>query len=147
MPPHLFTTHNALLGFLLSFDAALLMQWSLYFLPIYFQGVLRRSPLTSGVDLLPYSAFLIPFAMVAGGIMSRTGSYRPLHAIGFGALAVAFGPFILLGPTSSHTTWVLVQIPAALGQGSLATTILPAIQAALSPTDTARSTGVYAFYL
>ncbi|RAH69242.1 MFS general substrate transporter [Aspergillus aculeatinus CBS 121060] len=145
MPPHLFAHRNSFVGFVLAFDAALIMQWTLYFLPIYFQGVQRKSPLTSGVDLLPYSAFLIPFAMVAGGIMSRTGIYRPLHATGFGALALALGLFTLLGPPSPRAAWVLVQVPAALGQGFLATTILPAIQAALSPQDTASSTGVYAF--
>ncbi|GLB04116.1 hypothetical protein AtubIFM57258_009832 [Aspergillus tubingensis] len=145
IPPHLFSTRNSLLGFILAFDAALLMQWTLYFLPIYFQGVQRKSPLTSGIDLLPYSAFLIPFAMVAGTIMSRTGLCRPLHFTGFAALSLALGLFTLLSANSPRAAWVCVQLPAALGQGFLATTILPAIQSSLGPADTASSTGVYAF--
>ncbi|GKZ77478.1 hypothetical protein AnigIFM56816_010777 [Aspergillus niger] len=145
MPPHLSATRNSLLGFILAFDAALLMQWTLYFLPIYFQGVQRKSPLTSGIDLLPYSAFLIPFAMVAGTIMSRTGLCRPLHFIGFAALSLALGLFTLLSAHSPRAAWVCVQLPAALGQGFLATTILPAIQSSLGAADTASSTGVYAF--
>lgn len=40
---------------------------------------------------------------------------------------------------------MVFQIIAAIGQGCLATTILPAIQAALPVADTARATGTYAF--
>ncbi|TPR08570.1 peptidase, ArgE/DapE family protein [Aspergillus niger] len=106
---------------------------------------LRKSPLTSGIDLLPCSAFLIPFAMVAGTIMSRTGLCRPLHFIGFAALSLALGLFTPLSAHSPRAAWVCVQLPAALGQGFLATTILPAIQSSLGPNDIASSTGVYAF--
>ncbi|GKZ17191.1 hypothetical protein AbraIFM66951_009077 [Aspergillus brasiliensis] len=145
IPPHLFTTRNSLLGFILAFTAALLMQWTLYFLPIYFQGVQLTSPLTSGINLLPYSAFLIPSAILAGTIMSRTGLCRPLHITGFAALSLALGLFTLLSAHSPRIAWVCVQLPAALGQGFLATTILPAIQSSLRVEDTASSTGVYAF--
>ncbi|RAL16908.1 MFS general substrate transporter [Aspergillus homomorphus CBS 101889] len=49
---------TGLVGLVLAFNAALLMQWTLYILPVNFQGVQHKSPLTSGIDLLPYSAFL-----------------------------------------------------------------------------------------
>ncbi|OJJ75597.1 hypothetical protein ASPBRDRAFT_37889 [Aspergillus brasiliensis CBS 101740] len=145
IPPHLFTTRNSLLGFILTFTAALLMQWTLYFLPIYFQGVQLKPPLTSGINLLPYSAFLIPSAILAGTIMSRTGLCRPLHITGFASLSLALGLFTLLSANSPRIAWVCVQLPAALGQGFLATTVLPAIQSSLDAKDTANSTGVYAF--
>lgn len=145
MPPRLFTTRNSFIGFILAFDAAMLMQWVIYFLPIYFQAMKRRTPLLSGVDLLPYNGFLIPAAMVAGGIMSKTGSYRPLQAIGFALLALGIGLLTLLKSTSSRALWVIFQMIASIGQGFLATTILPGIQAALPSSDTARATGTYAF--
>ncbi|GKZ33692.1 hypothetical protein AbraIFM66950_003723 [Aspergillus brasiliensis] len=95
--------------------------------------------------LPPKCAFLIPSAILAGTIMSRTGLCRPLHITGFAALSLALGLFTLLSTNSPRIAWVCVQLPAALGQGFLATTILPAIQSSLDAKDTARSTGVYAF--
>lgn len=95
VPPTLFTNRTSLVGFLLAFDAAMLLQWTIYFLSIYFQGVQSTSPLTSGVNTLPYNAFLIPAAMVACGIMSKTGVYRPLHAVGFGFVALGVGLYSL----------------------------------------------------
>lgn len=145
IPPQLFTNRTSFISFVLSFLAALLLQWTIYFLPIYFQGVRGTSPLTSGVDILPYNAFLIPFAMLAGGIMSKTGSYRPLHALGFAFVSLGIGLFAILNRTSNKAIWVILQLFTAIGQGFLATTILPAIQAALPVGETAAATGTYAF--
>jgi hypothetical protein len=145
VPPKLFANRTSMIGFVLAFDAAMLLQWTIYFLPIYFQGVKSTSPLTSGVNTLPYNAFLIPAAMVAGGIMSKMGIYRPLHGVGFAFLALGVGLFSILDAKSHTALWVIFQLFTAVGQGFLATTILPAIQAALPQSEIASATGMYAF--
>ncbi|KAI0203708.1 major facilitator superfamily domain-containing protein [Astrocystis sublimbata] len=144
VPPRLFN-RDSNIGFILAFIAAVLLQWSIYFLPIYFQGVKGTTPLISGVDTLPYNAFLIPAAMLAGGLMSKFGIYKLLHHIGFGFLALGLGLFSILTARSPTVLWVVFQLFTAIGQGCLATTILPGIQAALPSSDIAVATGMYAF--
>lgn len=75
MPPRLFTKCTSMVGFLLAFDSALLLEWVIYFLPVYFQAVLGASPLVLGVDILPLNVFLVPFAIVAGILLSKFGRY------------------------------------------------------------------------
>ena len=145
VPARLFSNRTSLVGFVLAFDGAVLLQWTIYFLPIYFQGVRSTSPFTSGINTLPYNAFIIVAAIVAGGLMSKIGVYRPLQGIGFVFLTLVVGLFSILDSHSHTALWVIFQLFTAVGQGFLATTILPAIQAALPESDTASATGMYAF--
>ena len=145
VPPVLFSNRTAVIGFFLSFDAAALLRWIVFFLPIYFQGVLGVSPLTLGVNILPNNAFLIPSAMVAGALMSKLGLYRPLHAIGFALVAIGCGLLTLLTASSGTAMWVIFQMIIAIGEGFLIPTVLPVIQASLPTTQVAAATGIYAF--
>jgi hypothetical protein len=145
MPPQLFANRTSSIGFFLAFDAAMLLQWTIYYLPIYFQGVLQKTPLTSGVDLLPFNSFIIPAAMLAGGLMSKNGLYRPLHGVGFALVALGSGSFTILTAGSHRALWVIFQMFGAIGQGFLIPTILPSIQASLPVSEVATATGTYAF--
>ena len=145
IPSQLFTSRNAAIGFFLAFIAAMLLRWVVFYLPIYFQGVRGTTPLTSGVDILPYNSFLIPAAILAGAVMSKFGFYRSIHAIGFGLIALGSGLQVLLRKDSGVVLWVIFQLLIAVGEGLLIPTILPAIQAALPTSLLASSTGMYAF--
>lgn len=145
MPPRLFTNRTSFVGYLLAFDAAMLLEWIVYYLPIYFQAVLSASPLVSGVNILPLNCFLIPFAIISGGLMTKFGRYRRLYACGFGAMAIGVGLFSILNSTSNRAAWVCFQIIEAFGLGFVMTTILPSIQASLQESDVAAATGAYAF--
>ena len=145
MPPQLFTNRTSLTGYFLVWDSSMLLEWIVYFLPIYFQAVFGASPLTSGVDILPFNAFLIPFAMISGGLVTKFGQYKPLHWVGFAFLAIGCGLFSIMNSSTNKAEWVWWQVFAALGMGALLTTTLPAIQASLDEKDVAASTGTYAF--
>ncbi|KAI6086524.1 MFS general substrate transporter [Hypoxylon rubiginosum] len=145
IPNRLFSNRTSIAGFLMAFDGALLLYWVIWFLPIYFQGVLGTSPLMSGVNQLPLNMFLVPSGIVAGGTITKTGKYKPQHFIGFAMISIGVGLFTLLGPDSAKAAWVCFQIIAAIGLGIILVAILPAIQAALSDGDIARTTALYAF--
>jgi heme/copper-type cytochrome/quinol oxidase subunit 4 len=119
--------------------------WTFYFLPIYFQAVKGRSPLLSGVDTLPTFAGIIPFAIIGGVLLSRTGRYKPLHFFGFIPMTVAFGLFTTLDQNSSDAAWVCYQLLCSVGAGCLAGITLPAVQAALDESDVATATGLWSF--
>lgn len=145
VPPRLFANCTAAAGFFLAFDAALLVYYFLWFLPVYFQGVLGASPLTSGVYQLPSTVMLGVAGVIAAGIVTKTGKYKLGFFVGFGMSAIGAGLLTLLDEKSPAAAWICFQIVAFIGMGINITTILPAIQAALTDADVGAVTSMYAF--
>lgn len=145
VPPRLFSNRTATAGFILAFDAAALVYYFFWFLPVYFQGVLGASPLTSGVNQLPSTVFLGFAGVIAAGVVTKTGKYKLGFFIGFAMSAIGAGLFTLLDAGSSTAAWVCFQIVAFIGMGINITTVLPVIQAALTDADIGAVTAMYAF--
>ncbi|KAI0112998.1 major facilitator superfamily domain-containing protein [Daldinia grandis] len=145
MPTRLFKHRTSATGFLMIFLASIIMQGIGYFLPIYFQAVKGTTPLMSGVSFLPFALAIIPFGGLAGGFMSKTGLYRPLHWVGFALSAVGAGLFSILHETSSRGAWIGFQVIASGGTGLIFTATLPSTLAALPESDVAVATGTYSF--
>ncbi|KAI3390914.1 hypothetical protein diail_8418, partial [Diaporthe ilicicola] len=145
VPPRLFQNRTSATGYVLTFLSALRLNWATYFLPFYFMAVKLESPLMAGVYVLPYSLFMIPSAMVAGGVLSKFGQYRPLHWVGFALTTIACGLLSILDSGSSRAAWVCFQIIVAIGLGLILTTILPAICAPLSEEYAATANGTFSF--
>jgi MFS family permease len=121
------------------------MYGTFYFLPVYFQGVLAKSPLHSGIGLAPISTSVIPFAVVSGILLSKVGKYRPIHIFGWSAVLVAAGLCSTLDRHSSTAAWAGFEVLGAAGIGSLSISLLPALQAPLSERHAATSAGIYSF--
>ncbi len=145
MPLHLFSNRTSATAFGLTFLHSIVTIWALYFLPIYFQGVLASTPARSGVQLLPTILILIPFAITGGAFMTKTGLYRPAHVAGFALMVVGFGLFSLLDENSSSGSWVSFQIIESAGAGLVIPTLLPAVLAPLAESDTALATATWSF--
>jgi EmrB/QacA subfamily drug resistance transporter len=145
MPLHLFTNRTSATAFVLTFLHSVATLWVLYFLPVYFQGVLGSSAKDAGVQLLPTILILVPFAAVGGGVMSKLGRYRPLHHVGFALLTVGMGLLALLDEHSNTGSWVGFQIVSSAGAGIMIPTLLPAVLAPLTESDTALATATWAF--
>lgn len=145
MPLHLFKRRTSITAFILTFLHSVVTVWAVFFLPVYFQGVLASSAGRSGVQLLPTILFLIPFAAAAGGIIAKFGRYRPVHHIGFAIMTAGFGLFSLLDAKSSTAEWVIFQAIEAAGAGLVIPALLPAVQAELTEADTALATSTWAF--
>ncbi|KAK8880089.1 major facilitator superfamily domain-containing protein [Apiospora arundinis] len=145
IPTRLFQHRTSAAGFIMIFLASIIMQSLAYFLPVYFQAVRGMTPLMSGVSFLPFALAIIPFGGLAGGFLSKTGQYRPLHWAGFALSAVGAGLFSMLGARSSTGAWVGFQIIASGGTGLIFTATLPSTLAALPEADVAVATGVYSF--
>lgn len=145
MPLHLMSNRTSATAYILSLLHSIVTMWAVYFLPVYFQGVLGSSPAYSGVQLLPSILVLIPFAATGGVGLSKLGRYRPMHGVGFGLVVISFGVFTLLDPNSSRSAWVGYQVIGAAGLGLIMPTLLPAVMAPLSESDTALATSTWAF--
>lgn len=145
MPLHLFRNRTSLTAYILTFLHSMATVWTVYFLPLYFQGVLASSPARSGIQLLPTILFTIPFTLLAGKLLSKFGRYRIVHHVGFALMTVGFGLFSLFDEKTSIAEWVFFQAIEAAGAGLIIPALLPAVQAQLSDADNALSTSTWAF--
>ncbi|ORY67145.1 major facilitator superfamily protein [Pseudomassariella vexata] len=145
VPIHLMSNRTSATAFVLAFVQSMITIWPLFFLPIYFQGVLRASSSISGVMLLPTILALIPGVALGGGAMTKIGRYRPVQNVGFALAIVGFGLFTMLDENSSTGWWIGFQILQSVGAGSVMPTVLPAILAPLAESDTALATALCAF--
>lgn len=117
MPLHLLSNRTSAIVFFLTFLHSIITIWSLYFLPVYFQGVLGSTSSRSGVQLLPTILALVPFAAIGGTLLTKFGRYRPIHHAGFALVTIGFGLFTLLDRNSNTGSWVGFQLIQAAGAG------------------------------
>ncbi|KAH7398104.1 major facilitator superfamily domain-containing protein [Cadophora sp. MPI-SDFR-AT-0126] len=144
-PYHLFTNRTSAAAFFVSFQHAILSLWMVYIFPVYFQAVLGKSQTMSGVYLMPI-VLGFPFSVAIGGaVMTKTGRYKPIHIIGMAVAALGCGLASILDSHSSPAMWVFFQLFIAIGPGMMTACLLPATQVKLSESDTALSTGTWAF--
>jgi len=145
MPLRLFSNRTSLGAFGIASLHALLTNFTVYFLPVYFQGVLATGPTTSGVNLLPLPFVTMPFAILAGVGTTKFGRYRPFFFIGTALLALSYGLFTRLDERTTTAYWAGVLVIASAGLGVLTTTTWPAVQAPLEEVDQAITTAAWGF--
>ncbi|KAH7072743.1 major facilitator superfamily domain-containing protein [Paraphoma chrysanthemicola] len=143
VPERLFSNRTSAVCFALTFLSSICVQASGYFLPIFFQAVLGTTPVRSGVNFLPFALGTLVFAVVAGVLMEKTGTYKPLHAASFAIAAIGFGLLTLLD--ESTVKWAIFQLILGGGLGLTLSTLLPGIMAGLPESDVASSTATYSF--
>ncbi|KAK4158903.1 putative efflux pump [Cladorrhinum sp. PSN259] len=145
MPIRLFTNRTSLGAFGLTYVASILTYWMAFWLPVYFQAVREFSQTQSGIDTLPFSMVMIPFSILAGAGVTKTGRYLPFQLTGIALMTIGIGLFSLLKIDSSKGAWVGFQVVASIGGGMLLTCTLPAVQAPLPEADTAIATATWGF--
>jgi hypothetical protein len=145
MPLRLFSNRTSLGAFGIASLHALLTNFTVYFLPVYFQGVLATGPTQSGVNLLPIPFVAMPFAILAGVGTTKYGRYRPFFFVGTALLALTYGLFSRLDESTSTAYWAGVECICSAGLGVLTTTTWPAVQAPLEEVDQAISTAAWGF--
>jgi hypothetical protein len=119
--------------------------WVIYFLPVYFQSVLASSPSRSGVQILPTFMILFPFAIISGLVVTKLGSYQPMHHVGVAAMITGFGMFMMLDEKEYVGGVVFYPGIVAAGSGGIVSSLLPAIQVSHDDADAAASTAPFAF--
>ncbi len=98
------------------------------FVPLYLQVVRGRSPMISGLLLIPMMLGITATSVIVGRAMSRTGRYKIFPVLGMIITAAALFGFSRLGP---HTSWVWVLgclLAAGVGFGMVTQVLVVAIQ-------------------
>ena len=145
MPLHLFGNSLSSIVFLLTFLHGIVTIWALYFLPVYFQGVLAVDAYNAGIHLLPTILALLPGAIIGGLLLSKFGRYKPILVFSFALVVIGFGMFTLLNENSSTSAWVGFRMLESFGVGFGMGAMLPALLIPLTDRDTALATATWGF--
>lgn len=145
MPPHIFRHRTSFIALAVSFIHNMLTFWVIYFVPVYFQAVKLSTSTRAGVQFLPSVILAVPTAIVAGGLLTKWGRYKPIHIVGTAVILLGLGLFTLFDAESSPAEWIIFQIITAIGLGLLLTTTLAAVQAPLEEKDVGLATATWAF--
>ncbi len=88
---------------------------SLYYVPLFVQGVIGRSATNSGFVTMPMMIAMAIAATISGQIMSRFGHYRALGTVGL--LVIVAGMYVLSSMTASSTSVDATRGMVVLGIG------------------------------
>jgi MFS family permease len=144
-PYHLFANRTSAAAFAITFLHSIMGLYMVYVYALYFQAVVGANQTLSGVYLMP-TVIGFPLSVTIGGTLTtKFGRYRPLHLVGFSFMTLGCGLSSILGPDSHPAMWVFFQLFLAIGNGLPMACLLPAVQAMLKESDTALSTGTWAF--
>ncbi|KAJ5522930.1 hypothetical protein N7494_013244 [Penicillium frequentans] len=124
-----------------------LVLWSLvYYLPLYYEGVLGYRPVISGIAVFPECLTVAPISVVTGLLISKSGNYRWALWMGWPITALGLGVLCLLNSHTSIPRWVFINLPAGLGCGMLFPAVQLAVQAAADPATLTIAATMTAFF-
>ncbi|KAI1082284.1 major facilitator superfamily transporter [Whalleya microplaca] len=116
-----------------------------YFLPLYFQIVLKFQPIISGVSLL---ALVIPLTIASvstGVFVNWTGNFIVPIRLGAVIMAVGTGLFIDLDSTRDWPKIIIYQVIAGVGTGPLFQAPMIALQSHLQPSHVPAAMSAFTF--
>lgn len=106
-----------------------------FYLPYWFQVVRDASPLSSGVDLIPWMVANFLAAMVTGFAVTKTGWFNPPVLLGPVVGTIGAGLLATLQTDTSVGKWIGYEILSAAGLGAARQQYFLSVQAVLPPED------------
>ncbi|KAK7715537.1 hypothetical protein SLS57_006924 [Botryosphaeria dothidea] len=116
-----------------------------YFLPLYFQSARQATPIRSGLLVLPLVLSTAMSAMAGGIFTHQTGEYLHPLRLGFFLLSLGTGLYILFKSDTPQPMLIGIEILSGMGSGLCFQPPIIAIQAVVSPEDTATATAAFGF--
>ncbi|EPE33744.1 MFS general substrate transporter [Glarea lozoyensis ATCC 20868] len=135
LPLRLFTTVPIVALFVVDLTHGFLLYGTAYFVPFYFQVVLRASPTNSAVWSLPLAIPLALFTIGTGLYMRQTGKYLYMIIGGMILSTLGTGLLIDLGAETNWPKIIIYQLIIAVGLGPNFQAPTIALQARFPPAD------------
>ncbi|KAK2736293.1 hypothetical protein FQN57_000823 [Myotisia sp. PD_48] len=145
MPPAVFEGLSNILILAVNWVHAALFISGTYFLPIYFQIVLRVGPILSGVYILPQVIGLSVVAMLTGFFIRKTGRYLWIIRISMAITTLGYGLFLDLKTYTSWPRLIMYQLISGIGIGPNFQAPLIALQNNIPAGDVAAATSTFGF--
>ncbi|KAJ5444181.1 uncharacterized protein N7458_008053 [Penicillium daleae] len=106
-----------------------------YYLPVYFQAIQGKSPMLSGVYILPSILSQLAVAVTSGALIGKMGYYLPWAVVCGILTSIGGGLLSTLTPNTTTGKWVGYQILAGAGRGAGFQTPIIAVQNTLPPSQ------------
>lgn len=103
-------------------------QGGLLYMSVYFQNVKDRTPINTGLSMLPMLIGASLFSIIAGAFIKKTGFIKPVEVFGTIMPMVGFGLLTLYDVDSSDGAIIGLQIPVGAGLGTLMQSIIMSSQ-------------------
>lgn len=116
--PGLFKNNTFGISVLITAISSMSLFGSIFFLPLFVQGVLGTSVTSSGLILTPMMLAAIITSVIAGQIVGRTGKYKKIAIAGMFISLVGTASLLRLGRDSSNFDVVLSMIVMGIGMGA-----------------------------
>jgi MFS family permease len=116
-----------------------------YFLPLYFQLVLGRSPSLSGIYMLAIAVPLATISFASGYLIERTGRYLEVLQSGLALMTLGIGLLVSLNASPSLGAIVAFLVVVGMGFGPNFGAPLIALQTRIAESDIATGTAAFGF--
>ncbi|KHO11327.1 hypothetical protein MAA_11142 [Metarhizium robertsii ARSEF 23] len=118
---------------------------TLYYLPIFYEGVKDYTPTVAGIGLIPMTGSLLPIGILVGIIIRRTGHFRWAIWLGWLISILSSGLLILFNSDTRVYAWVLILIVVGLGHGLILIALNICTQALADRADVGYAAAMYTF--
>jgi hypothetical protein len=145
MPLRLYRAPHCWALYLQSFLTGLAYFGNFFYLPIYFQSILKYSPLVSGALILPVVITTSVGSIVSGQYMARVGSYMHCILTGFVLWTLGSGLTLLFGRGTRLGPLIVILIVEGAGIGLTLQPTLVGMYANSRSEDRAVTTGLRNF--
>ncbi len=136
-PYRIFNNTTAVVTLAGAFIHGMVMFTLLQYLPLFFQAVLRESPLGSAVLTLQMSLFVVFFSGVSAAAVEYTRKYRWIIWVAWILTGCGVGLWAHGSPTTSRVEIAMIQIVGGIGIGSMFMILAIPIQASVASADDA----------
>jgi EmrB/QacA subfamily drug resistance transporter len=118
LPMHLFKLRVFTVSALVTLITGFAMMGSLFYIPLFVQGVIGSSATNSGLVTVPMMIAMAISSSIAGQVMSRLGRYRVLGVIGLSIMVVGMYILSQLDVNSSRRDVTMAMIVFGVGLGA-----------------------------
>lgn len=144
--PELFNTSTRSMALIGATIHGILLFSILYYLPIYFEGVIQHRPLRAVVDSLPLAFTVTSMSIVCALLIELSRRYVWTVWVGWLLSTIGLATMVLLAHDTPSAEYNGLQIATGLGMGILYPALTIPLQAASTADDAGVATGILVFF-
>ena len=145
IPYRIFENRTGLLALLAALMQGIILFGVLFYIPIYFEGVIGDKPLRGAVEALALSLTVTPLAIITAFAIDYVRRYCWAVWTGWALTAAGMGLLSLLTPSSSQVARTSLQTVAGIGLGMLFPALSIPMQASVNVDDNGLAIGTFVF--